>query len=214
MISTSNSSRVPQPQARTSEAPTEPEAPTTNTPLQNESSAGAAESGQALDSLLGDMSSYASRRLPNSRTSHPSAAQMGARVFGDNFSQTGSRQTFQFKRAGLDIDSMTGLPMPSLEQQAVASAKPEKQVFPRLNPAYGRTVHLDEERGFDIVRGINTLSAVLARNKVRQDFNKQKFHERGGLKRKRLKSERWRARFKKGFNKVTARVGELTRKGW
>ena len=139
---------------------------------------------------------------------------MGARVFGENFSQTGPRQTFQFKRAGLDLDSMTGLPMPSLDRKAVAFTEPEKQSFPRLNPAYGRTVLLDDERGRDLPRGLNLLGASMARNKVRADFMRQKFHERGGLKRKRLKSERWRARFKLGFNEVTARVAELTRKGW
>jgi len=86
--------------------------------------------------------------------------------------------------------------------------------FPRLNPTYGRTVDLDVSRGRDIVRGIGMLGSLMARNRVRSDFNKQRFHERGGLKRKRLASERWRARFKKGFREVTARVTELTRKGW
>jgi hypothetical protein len=54
----------------------------------------------------------------------------------------------------------------------------------------------------------------MARNSVRRDFNKQKFHERPGLKRKRLKSERWRARFKTEFAATCKRVTELTRKGW
>ena len=86
--------------------------------------------------------------------------------------------------------------------------------YPRLNPTYGRTVELDASRGRDIVRGIGMLGSLVARNKLKSDFHKQKFHERGGLKRKRLLSERWRARFKVGFREVTGRVTELTRKGW
>lgn len=58
------------------------------------------------------------------------------------------------------------------------------------------------------------MGSLMGRNRVKYDFNKQRFHERPGLKRKRLASERWRARFKKGFSHVTARVSELTRKGW
>lgn len=86
--------------------------------------------------------------------------------------------------------------------------------YPRLNPTYGRTVDLDAKRGRDIVRAIGMMGAMMHRNKVKLDFNRQKFHERGGLKRKRLNSERWRRRFKDGFMKVTKRVSELTRKGW
>jgi hypothetical protein len=96
-----------------------------------------------------------------------------------------------------------------VEQQAKTFAN-----YPRLNPTYGRTVDLDASRGRDIVRGIGMLGSLMARNKVKSDFNKQRFHERGGLKRKRLNSERWRARFKQGFRDVTGRVMELTRKGW
>lgn len=58
------------------------------------------------------------------------------------------------------------------------------------------------------------LGSLMSRNRVRADFQKQRYHERAGLKRKRLKSERWRARFKVGFYEVTRRVTELTRKGW
>lgn len=141
-----------------------------------------------------------------------SPASMGAKVFGEGWA--GSGKSFQFKRA-LDIDSMAGLSLPPSGQRAAAAAiPPEEQVYPRLNPTYGRSIDLDVSRGRDLVRGIGMLTTLMARNKVRADFRKQQFHERGGLRRKRLKSERWRARFKKGFNEVTSRVSELTRKGW
>jgi small subunit ribosomal protein MRP21 len=53
---------------------------------------------------------------------------------------------------------------------------------------------------------------LVSRNRIRADFNRQRFHERGGLKRKRLASERWR--FKEGFQRTVTRVQELRRKGW
>lgn len=87
-------------------------------------------------------------------------------------------------------------------------------VYPRLNASTGRTVDLDVAKGRDIVRGLGMLGSLIGRNKVRSDFHKQKFHERPGLKRKRLKSERWRARFKTEFAATCKRVTELTRKGW
>ena len=63
-------------------------------------------------------------------------------------------------------------------------------IYPRLGPAAGRTIELDENAGRDIVRGLAILGSLVHRNKVKQDFNKQRYHERPGLKRKRLKSVR------------------------
>jgi Ribosomal protein S21 len=61
---------------------------------------------------------------------------------------------------------------------------------------------------------LRTLSALAVNNKVPQTFNRQRFHERPGLKRKRLKSERWRARFKRNFKAICGRVGDFTKQGW
>ena len=55
---------------------------------------------------------------------------------------------------------------------------------------------------------------LVSRNRIKADFNRQRFHERAGLKRKRLKSERWRRRFRIGFESVVKRVDALRRKGW
>lgn len=143
-----------------------------------------------------------------------------ARVFGSNFSKPprgrlARQQRLQFE----DMVSPDSLDNPSLANKPSAFNLAAQQAaafenYPRLDPSYGRTVELDVSRGRDIVRGIGMLGSLVARNRIRSDFNKQRFHERGGLKRKRLNSERWRARFKKGFQHVTARVTELTRKGW
>ncbi|KAF2113426.1 hypothetical protein BDV96DRAFT_124364 [Lophiotrema nucula] len=151
-----------------------------------------------------------------------SADELGAarrsHVFGENFSPR--RTNFApTQRKPLDFDNMK-MPepapgTPSLYQVPAQQEIPESEInWPRLNATYGRSVELDQAKGRDIVRGIGMLGSLIARNKVRRDFQKQRFHERPGLKRKRLKSERWRARFKVGFRDVTARVSELTRKGW
>lgn len=82
----------------------------------------------------------------------------------------------------------------------------------RLRPSVGRTVNLD--RTVDLARGLGLLNTRVRVNKINQDLSKQRFHERPGLKRKRLRSERWRARFKDGFKATCSRVQELARQGW
>lgn len=82
----------------------------------------------------------------------------------------------------------------------------------RLRPSVGRTIHLDSR--VDLARGLGLLNARVRVNKIAQDVSKQRFHERPGLKRKRLRSERWRARFKHGFKATCSRVQDLARQGW
>ena len=53
-----------------------------------------------------------------------------------------------------------------------------------------------------------------AQNSVRKDFQRQRFHERDGLKRKRLRGERWRRRFKEDFKGTVGMVLRLKRQGW
>ena len=143
------------------------------------------------------------------------------RLFGAEFSKPLPRgRSLRTPKLDFDALNVEGLVDPRFENKpASVSSLAEQQArtfenYPRLNPTYGRSVDLDASRGRDIVRGIGMLGSLMARNKVKSDFNKQRFHERGGLKRKRLNSERWRARFKQGFRDVTGRVMELTRKGW
>ncbi|KAF1976378.1 hypothetical protein BU23DRAFT_551840 [Bimuria novae-zelandiae CBS 107.79] len=213
LISQSSTPPPAQPQPRERTTPKVHAQQPTNAPARKQTPTGADRTSEAIDSLFGGMPSYRGRSAPGPASAQKSA-QMAANLFGANFAQGGTRQNFI--RRGLDMDSMdmSGLPMPLQDLKPAAPAVPEEQHFPRLNPAYGRTINLQEERGRDIVRGINMLGSLMARNNVRADFMKQRFHERGGLRRKRLKSERWRARFKRGFQDVTARVSELTRKGW
>ncbi|KFY22912.1 hypothetical protein V493_06237 [Pseudogymnoascus sp. VKM F-4281 (FW-2241)] len=82
----------------------------------------------------------------------------------------------------------------------------------RLNARTGRSVVV--AGGVDIGRSFNLLAMSVARNKVKNDSFRQRFHERGGLKRKRLKRERWQKRFMDGFRSTVSRVKEMKRQGW
>ncbi|KAF2836152.1 hypothetical protein M501DRAFT_997400 [Patellaria atrata CBS 101060] len=83
-----------------------------------------------------------------------------------------------------------------------------------LGPKIGRTIDINPHRGMDIGRGIKQLGIMLARNKVQADLYRQRYHERPGLKRKRLHSQRWRRRFREGFNAAVRRVQKMTHQGW
>lgn len=176
---------------------------------------------QAIDNLF----SRPPRRQPRNQSTSSAddlRAAQATHIFGTAFSNGSSprRSRAPPRLAFDDMLPASGTPAPSLynkPSEAAALAAQQEETFgnfPRLNPSYGRSVELDPSRGRDIVRGIGMLGSLMGRNRVKYDFNKQRFHERPGLKRKRLASERWRARFKKGFSHVTARVSELTRKGW
>ncbi|KAK3678392.1 hypothetical protein LTR78_001689 [Recurvomyces mirabilis] len=84
----------------------------------------------------------------------------------------------------------------------------------KLGPSVGRTVIVDQARGMDIGRAFRSLEVQCARNSVRKDFNRQRFHERPGLKRKRLRQERWRRRFKENFKGVIGLVQRMRAQGW
>ena len=84
----------------------------------------------------------------------------------------------------------------------------------RSRPAVGRTIDVLPDRGVDVGRAMKNLDIACAVNKVRQDLARQRFHERPGIKRKRLKSERYRKMFMESFKAVVMRVKEMRRKGW
>jgi small subunit ribosomal protein MRP21 len=84
----------------------------------------------------------------------------------------------------------------------------------KLGPTVGRTIQVQEERGIDVGRAFRMLEQRVAREKVRKHSQAQKFYERPGLKRKRLRSERWKRRFKAAFQETVRRVGELRGMGW
>jgi len=83
----------------------------------------------------------------------------------------------------------------------------------KLGPSTGRTVQIGSGN-VDIGRGFALLNMSCARNKVMRDVGRQRFHERGGLKRKRLRRERWRKKFMEGFKAAVGRVKALKKQGW
>ena len=90
---------------------------------------------------------------------------------------------------------------------------PKKPRIPmRLTPSTGRSVAIGT--GIDVARGLRLLEQSCARNKVRSDFTSQRFHERPGLKKKRLRRQRWRKRFMEGFKATVGRVKQLKQQGW
>lgn len=100
-----------------------------------------------------------------------------------------------------------------LDNLSPNSLVPERKRTPlRLNPRLGRSVTLGGN--IDLGRGLRLLEQSCARNSVRKDFTKQRFHERPGLKRKRMKREGWRKRFAEGFSAVVKRVKQLKNQGW
>lgn len=84
----------------------------------------------------------------------------------------------------------------------------------RSRPSLGRTIDVDPDRGADFGRALRRLEILCAVNRVRADQNRQRFHERPGMKKKRLKSERWRRLFRESFRATVGRVKEMRRKGW
>ncbi|RKF57893.1 Ribosomal protein S21 domain-containing protein [Golovinomyces cichoracearum] len=81
-----------------------------------------------------------------------------------------------------------------------------------LSPSSGRGVFVTEKT--NLIKAFRQVETSCNRNRVRRDANGQRFHERPGLKRKRLKSQRWRERFRDGFKATLERVQELRSQGW
>lgn len=102
----------------------------------------------------------------------------------------------------------------SRESRHVAMMSSQKPTPPpvRLDAYIGRGENVTKAN--DLGRALRRLDTTLAINQVRHEFSKQRFHERPGLRRKRLKSSRWRKRFKEGFQAVVAKVQNMRKQGW
>jgi len=99
---------------------------------------------------------------------------------------------------------------PQVSEADVSAIPPTPPI--RMVPRTGRTVHVNKNT--DVARSFKMLAVQVAQNRIRQEFQYQRYHERPGMKRKRLASERWRKRFKRGFKETVRRVRELTAQGW
>ncbi|CAH0043459.1 unnamed protein product, partial [Clonostachys solani] len=100
---------------------------------------------------------------------------------------------------------------------ATTRGGPAENVYAR--PVTGKTVFLEGRYGGAQKAGnpaaaFRVLDRLVKEQKVKRLFNQQRFHERKGMKRKRLRMERWRFRFKDGFKAAASRVLELKKQGW
>lgn len=84
----------------------------------------------------------------------------------------------------------------------------------RLGPSLGRTLPVDSSGGREVFRVFAELNRKLSHGNVKGMLMKGRFHERPGLKRKRLKSKSWRRRFMDGFSAVVDRVQQMRKQGW
>lgn len=154
------------------------------------------------DSLITPWATPSSTNLRRAQANR-NAAEGGRPGIIDTLDTLKDLDLFNYKPSSDDLINYS-----SLQQQERAA-----DVKYRLRPSIGRTVHLDGNR-VDLARGLGILNAQVRINKISQDVAKQRFHERPGLKRKRLRRERWRARFKDGFKATCSRVQVLARQGW
>jgi hypothetical protein len=120
--------------------------------------------------------------------------------------------------SGMDVSKMLD-PFSSVDNGSFMQGAMQDLIVPKtkrapmkLGPSTGRSITIGAT--IDVGRGFRLLEMSCARNKVRSDANKQRFHERGGLKRKRLRRERWRRRFMDGFKATVGRVKQLKNQGW
>ena len=90
-------------------------------------------------------------------------------------------------------------------------SKPRNTATIRSRPSLGRSVNVSRA---GVARAFQVLGYQLRDNNVKADQRIQRFHERPGLKKKRLKSERWRKRFRIAFKATLKQVHQMRKKGW
>ncbi|TKA31351.1 hypothetical protein B0A50_02196 [Salinomyces thailandicus] len=132
-----------------------------------------------------------------------------------------NRASPQGNNGGLGIRQMLNPNQVSSPALAPSQSRARPPIVPqsaallpfKLNASVGRTVYTNPT-SMDPAKAFRALDIQCARNSVRRDAMRQRYHERPGLKRKRLHSERWRRRFKEGFRGVVGLVQKMRKQGW
>ncbi|KAF8416167.1 hypothetical protein EV426DRAFT_434784 [Tirmania nivea] len=119
-----------------------------------------------------------------------------------------SSQHILLSNLGLSSPSSTGT---SFFDQALGGPPPiaDTARVPRMGPTAGRSVLVQG----DVTVAFTRLKSLVQANRVRSDLMKQRFHERPGLKKKRLKRERHRRRFKEAFKRMVGVVLDMKNRG-
>ena len=102
--------------------------------------------------------------------------------------------------------------------QEMRVGDPTKLPRVRTAASTGRTIFVRPTAGHytasSPTMALGSLNRLVKYHQIKNKFHSQRTHERKGLKKKNLKSLRWRARFKEGFKAACVRVKELKRQGW
>ena len=171
---------------------------------------------QANKGIMNILDNTFDKRSKSPKSKRPSSsADIVENLFQDDIHRTENES--RMSREGGIINSMY-LPGEKAGQAARTSAtnlrltlKPRNTATIRSRPSLGRSVDVTPA---GVARAFQVLSYELKDNAVRSDQRMQRFHERPGLKRKRLKSERWRKRFRTAFKATLKKVHEMRKKGW
>lgn len=166
----------------------------------------------------GRTSRFGSPRAQQNQRTSPSdrlSAERARSSFDDLLGEM-RNPTRSTRSTGDEISQMLDVGAAINPNRAPVPAAPQAPPTPpvKLNSTVGRTIDVNENRGMDVGRAFRTLEMRCAQNSVRKDFQRQRYHERNGLKRKRLKSERWRKRFKESFRATIKLVQGLKKQGW
>ena len=81
----------------------------------------------------------------------------------------------------------------------------------RSTPVLGRTIQVKQG---DVGTALKNLNKLCYTERIKADRRTQKFYERPGAKRKRLRSVRHKFRFFHAFRATVRRITEMRRKGW
>jgi hypothetical protein len=211
--------------ARSAAARSAPVTTSASPPTQDADSEASEKSSKPLDWLTGTSSGRASRLSSPQASLNTTESE---RLMNQGSSATDLLAGLNAARAArfsseFNIDRMTDPTTPKMPKfeyaemmrdisKDISSAPPPSRTPMRLTPTTGRTVYVTPQ--IDVGRGFKLMEQLVGRNKIKSTFNYQRFHERPGLKRKRLKSVRWRKRFMVGFRAAVNRVKQLKKQGW
>jgi small subunit ribosomal protein MRP21 len=156
-------------------------------------------------------------RVPPEREltmNHGNSAEDILKTVNSTFSSSGNRPM-----SGIDLSRMQTPPSQNRPESAVdmMSAittmlpKPEKIPI-RLSPTTGRTVTIHGH--IDVAKAFKLMERTCVQNAVKRDSNNQRYHERRGQMKKRMRGVRWRVKFMNGFRATVLRVKQLRKQGW
>jgi ribosomal protein S21 len=126
-----------------------------------------------------------------------SSSYLNSGFLKDSDSRSHNRRSAASERFGSDMISPIGIT--------------GNMQLPKMGPTAGRSIPV---LNGDLSGAINQMKAAMSKNNVKHDWRAQRFHERPGLKRKRLRRERHRARFKEGFKRMVNVIIGMKAKGY